>query len=72
MTAHPFRADESCDALELSATNPHQVASKSLEQFAMIYMNIGREFSRGLRAADERAFRTGIEFGKIDATLHGI
>ncbi len=66
------RADESCEALELSTKDLHRVASKSLEQFAMIYMNIGRELSRRLRAADERAFQARVQVGEIETTLHSL
>ena len=64
-------ADEDCRAIELSTADLHQVASKSLEQFAMIYMNIGRELSRRLREADERAFRHRVEAGDITTALPG-
>jgi len=56
-------ADEDCVALELSTSDLRQVAGRDLEQFAMIYMNMGRELCRRLRAADERLFRAKIEVG---------
>jgi CRP-like cAMP-binding protein len=56
-------ADEDCVAIELSTRDLRQVASKDLEQFAMIYMNMGRELCRRLRAADERLFRAKVEVG---------
>jgi CRP-like cAMP-binding protein len=56
-------AEEDCAAIELSTTDLRQVASKDLEQFAMIYMNMGRELCRRLRDADERLFRAKIEVG---------
>jgi CRP-like cAMP-binding protein len=56
-------ADEDCVAIELSASDLRQVANQDLEQFAMIYMNMGRELCRRLRAADERLFRAKIEVG---------
>jgi CRP-like cAMP-binding protein len=56
-------ADEDCTAIELSTSDLRQVAGKDLEQFAMIYMNMGRELCRRLRDADERLFRAKIEVG---------
>jgi CRP-like cAMP-binding protein len=56
-------ADEDCAAIELSTGDLREVASKNLEQFAMIYMNMGRELCRRLREADERLFRAKIEVG---------
>ena len=56
-------ADEDCVALELSTSDLRQVAGRDLEQFAMIYMNMGRELCRRLRDADERLFRAKIEVG---------
>lgn len=56
-------ADQDCLALELSARDLRQVAAENLEQFAMIYMNMGRELCRRLRDADERLFRARIELG---------
>ena len=37
------------------------VAVSDPEQFAMIYMNLGRELSRRLREADERLFKARFE-----------
>lgn len=59
------RADEECRAIELSTLDLQQVARHNTEQFAMIYMNIGRELSRRLRAADDRAFANAVEVGEI-------
>jgi CRP-like cAMP-binding protein len=56
-------ADQDCAAIELSTGDLRQVASKNLEQFAMIYMNMGRELCRRLREADERLFRAKLEVG---------
>jgi hypothetical protein len=38
------------------------VAVNDPEQFAMIYMNLGRELSRRLREADERLFKARLEY----------
>lgn len=56
-------ADEDCLAIELTARDLLEVARKDLEQFAMIYMNMGRELCRRLRDADERLFRAKVEAG---------
>ena len=56
-------ADEDCAAIELSTSDLRQVATRDLEQFTMIYMNMGRELCRRLRDADERLFRAKIEVG---------
>lgn len=48
-----------CEALHLTTEHFYQLYKQDLEQFAMIQMNLGREVSRRLRAADERLFRVG-------------
>lgn len=55
------RASEACTAIELSTDIFQQLYEKDLEQFTLLQMNIGREVSRRLRAADERLFRARIE-----------
>lgn len=50
------RALSDCQALELTAMELLRVALRDPEQFAVIYMNLGRELSRRLRNADERLF----------------
>lgn len=54
------RASEDCVSLELSARDLHALAGRSMEQFAIVYMNLGREVSRRLRLADERLFRVRV------------
>ena len=54
-------ADEDCAAIELTAGDLLEVSKLDLQQFTMIYMNLGRELSRRLRAADERMFRMRLE-----------
>ena len=56
-------ADEDCAAIELSTSDLRQLAVRDLEQFTMIYMNMGRELCRRLRDADERLFRAKVEVG---------
>jgi len=52
------RADVACEAIEIGAADLRVLARHDPEQFALVYMNLGRELSRRLRDADERLFRT--------------
>jgi CRP/FNR family cyclic AMP-dependent transcriptional regulator len=58
------RASVECAALELSSRALHALAGVYLDQFALIYMNLGRELSRRLRLADERLFKAKRELGE--------
>lgn len=58
------RALEDCDALELSSRALHALSAAHLDQFALIYMNLGRELCRRLRRADERLFQAKQELGE--------
>lgn len=49
------RAMENCTGFEIFAESLYRVYEHDLEQFALIQMNIARELSRRLRAADARA-----------------
>ena len=49
-------AVEPCHAIELSSASLYALYEKDLEQFTLIQMNMGREVSRRLRAADEQLF----------------
>jgi len=60
-----IQALEDCIAIELSNTTLMQLYQKNTEQFAMIYMNVGRELSRRLRKADARLFRLEAERDKL-------
>jgi len=51
-------------AIEIPADSLHQLYQQDLEQFALIFMNIGRELSRRLRDADSRLFEQAMA-GKI-------
>lgn len=53
------QAVEDCRCLEISAGSLFRLYEHDLEQFTLIQMNIGRELSRRLRLADERALRDG-------------
>jgi CRP/FNR family cyclic AMP-dependent transcriptional regulator len=54
-------ADVDSLALEISAKDLTAVSLRDAEQFALIYMNLGRELSRRLRDADDRLFRARLE-----------
>ena len=58
------RALEDCDALELSSRALHALSRSQLDQFALIYMTLGRELCRRLRRADERLFQAKLEVGE--------
>ena len=49
-----------CAAIELSTASFFRMYETDLEQFALIQMNIARELSRRLRAADERQFHARV------------
>lgn len=61
-----IRADQDCRAIELSASDLLEVANQNTEQFAMLYMNIGRELARRLRDADQCIFRAQVEADLVD------
>jgi CRP-like cAMP-binding protein len=50
------RAIEDCTAIELPLKVLHDLYEHDLEQFVLVEMNIAREISRRLRAADRRLF----------------
>lgn len=50
------RAEEKCEAIEITRSSLHRLYQQNIEQYAMIMMNMGREVSRRLRAADDRLF----------------
>lgn len=56
-----IRAREDCRAIAFTALDLRELARRDAEQFALIYMNLGRELSRRLRAADDRLFRARID-----------
>jgi CRP-like cAMP-binding protein len=49
-----------CTAIELSTASFFSLYETDIEQFALVQMNIARELSRRLRAADERRFRAQV------------
>lgn len=51
---------EPCTAIDLSTGSFLRMYETDLDQFALIQMNIARELSRRLRAADERLFRAWV------------
>lgn len=54
-------ATEDSSGIEISSAALFQVYEKDLPQLALIYMNMGREVSRRLRATDESLFQAKIE-----------
>jgi CRP-like cAMP-binding protein len=56
-------AEADCTALELDAKDLLAIAKASPSEYALIYMNIGRELSRRLRSADEILFQLRLEGG---------
>jgi CRP-like cAMP-binding protein len=56
-----IRALAPCRALEIPARALRQLSETHLKDFAILYMNLGREVSRRLRLADERLFRAYLE-----------
>lgn len=58
-----IRALAPCSGLEISARALRELSEKDMKDFAIIYMNLGREVSRRLRKADERLFRVLLEGG---------
>jgi CRP-like cAMP-binding protein len=54
------QAIEACTALALSTASLFRLYEADVAQFAVVQMNIARELSRRLRAADERLFRTRV------------
>lgn len=61
------RADSDAHAIEIQARDLLGVRALDVEQFALIYMNLGRELSRRLRAADERLFRARFDPAVLSA-----
>ena len=56
-----------CTAIELSARSLYLLCETHIQQFALIQMNIARELSRRLRAADERLFRAHVGADELTA-----
>ena len=66
------KAISDCQAIELTGTDILSVLSIDCQQFAMIYMNLGREIGRRLREADERLFKAQFsEHGVADGWRFG-
>jgi len=56
-----IRALVPCTGLEISARALRELSEAHMKDFAIVYMNLGREVSRRLRKADERLFRALLE-----------
>lgn len=50
------RAEDDCEAIEITLRALHELYKQELEQYAIIMMNMGREISRRLRRTDDRLF----------------
>ncbi len=61
------RALEPCTAIEISVATLHALYERDAQQYLMIQMNMGREVSRRLRAADQRLFRARFA-GQVEET----
>jgi CRP-like cAMP-binding protein len=60
-------AVEPCTAIELTTRSLYQLCETHIDQFALVQMNIARELSRRLRAADERLFRASVGADELKA-----
>lgn len=58
-------AMEPCSALEIKAADLQKLYRHSVNEFAMIHMNMGREVSRRLRDTDRTLFKARIEAKEI-------
>lgn len=58
------QAIEDCSGFEIFAANLYQLYERDVEQFALIQMNIARELSRRLRAADDHHGERGERAGQ--------
>jgi CRP-like cAMP-binding protein len=61
------RAMQDCSAIEFGLADLQRLLERDVEQFALIQMNMGREVSRRLRAADEQLFRARMGEAPADA-----
>lgn len=50
-------AETNCQAIEISHSGLRSLSKQDLEQYVIIMMNLGREVSRRLRAADDCLFQ---------------
>ena len=60
-------AETECSAVELTTRSLYDLYASDPQQFAQIQMNIARELSARLRAADERIFRSYIGADDLSA-----
>lgn len=57
------RAESDCTAIRIPSSALHSLYQQNPEQFLIIQMNMAREVSRRLRAADERWFQIQVASG---------
>jgi len=62
------KALEDCSAIEILPEHLHGLFRLDPEQFALVQMNMGREVSRRLRAADEQLFLAGMQAAAAEKT----
>ena len=60
-----------CETLELTSATFYEIYRQDLEQFTLMYMNLGRELSRRLRRSDELAFSALIRARDFEGKLPG-
>lgn len=59
---------EDSRAIEISSAALYEIYNKDMEQFVLMQMNMGREISRRLRAADDRLFQARVEAKAVDGS----
>ncbi|MCU0954780.1 MAG: cyclic nucleotide-binding domain-containing protein [Hyphomicrobium sp.] len=55
-----IRAVDDCSAIPISSGDLYRVYGQDLKQFTLIQMNMGREVSRRLRAANDQLFKVHV------------
>lgn len=60
-----------CVTLELTSATFYEIYRHDLEQFTLMYMNLGRELSRRLRSSDEAAFSAMMRTVDFEAKRSG-
>ena len=59
---------EDSRGIEISAAALYEIYKTDVEQFVLMQMNMGREISRRLRAADDRLFQAKVEANTVDGS----
>ena len=58
-------ASEDCRAIEFHGHDLLELAKEDMEQFSIVYMNIGRDLARRLREANELLFQARIRYEDV-------